>query len=65
MEYRDHEFRYDADNVADADTEYDRKLSDGKQYRQDRSVRPKRRKAPKATHPGCGMGARRNRRWAW
>ena len=65
MEYRDHEFRYDADNLLEPDAESVRQLSEGKQYRQQRSVRPKRRKAPKATHPGCGMGARRNRRWTW
>ena len=65
MEYRDHEFRYDAEDI-EPETEHIRQLSEGKQYSQKRSVhRPKRRKAPKAAHPGCGIGARRNHRWTW
>ncbi len=65
MQYRDHEFRYDADDLLEPDSEYVRQLSGGKQYRQKRSVQQKRRKSPKAVHPGCGMSARRNRRWSW
>ena len=64
MQYRDHEFRYDGENLGEPETESVRQLSDGKQYRQKRSARPKRRSA-KAAHPGCGIGARRNRRWTW
>ena len=65
MQYREQEFRYDAENLLEPDSNYVRELSDGRQYRQKRSASPKRRKSPKAAHPGCGMGARRNRRWTW
>jgi hypothetical protein len=65
MQYRDHEFRYDAENAGELESEFVRELSDGKQYKQKRSARPKRRRAARASHPGCGMGARRNRRWTW
>jgi hypothetical protein len=64
MQYRDHEFRYDAEQLLDIDSDY-AKTANGKQYVQKRSVRPKRRRSPKASHPGCGMGARRGRKWAW
>lgn len=65
MQYRDQEFRYDAENLLELESDFVRQLSDGKQYRQKRSSRPKRRSAAKAAQPGCGMGARRNRRWTW
>ncbi|HEX3599033.1 MAG TPA: hypothetical protein VHU84_02760 [Lacipirellulaceae bacterium] len=65
MQYRDIEFRYDADDLAEPDSDHVRHLSDGKNYSQKRSVRHTRRKSPKASHPGCGMGSRRNRRWTW
>ncbi len=39
MEYRDHEFRYDAENLFDADSDEVQKRVSGKQYRQQRSVR--------------------------
>jgi hypothetical protein len=65
MEYRDQEFRYDAERLFELESEFVRQHSEGKQYRQKRSTHPKRRKSPNATHPGCGMGARRNRRWDW
>ena len=65
MQYRDQEFRYDSDMNLELESEFVRELSQGKQYRQKRAASPKRRKAPKATHPGCGMASRRNRRWAW
>ena len=65
IQYRDREFRYDSDMLVELEAEFVRELSDGKQYRQKRSGTPKRRKAPKASHPGCGMGGRRNRRWTW
>ena len=65
IQYRDREFRYEADLLLELESAFVRELSDGKQYRQKRSGNPKRRKAPKASHPGCGMGGRRNRRWAW
>ena len=65
MEYRDQEFRYDADETMEPDTDHVRQVAGGKQYMQKRSARPKRRRSPKASHPGCGVGSRRNRRWTW
>jgi hypothetical protein len=65
MQYRDQEFRYDSDMQLELETEFVRELSQGKQYRQKRSGSPKRRRAPKATHPGHGIAGRRNRRWSW
>jgi hypothetical protein len=65
MQYRDQEFRYDSDMLHELETEFVRELSDGKQYRQKRSANPKRRRVPKAQHPGFGMAGRRNRRWSW
>ena len=65
MQYRELEFRYDADDLAEPDSEYVRQLSGGKHYSQKRSVRTKQRKSPKAAHPGCGIGGRRKRRWSW
>ena len=64
MQYRDHEFRYDSDSD-ELETEVVRQQIDGKQYRSKRSSKPSRRPAPKASHPGHGIGGRRNRRWAW
>jgi hypothetical protein len=65
IEYRDHAFSYDSETLLALESEFVRELSGGKQYRQRRSTTPKRRKAPKASRPGCGMGGRRNRRWTW
>jgi hypothetical protein len=65
MQYRDQEFRYDADMLVDLESQFVRELSDGKQYRQKRSGKPKRRKSPKASHPGYGFAGRRNRKWSW
>ena len=66
MEYRDHEFRYDAENLHELDEpDSVQQVANGKQYRQQRSARPKRRKSPKASHPGCGIGGRRKRQWNW
>jgi hypothetical protein len=65
IQYRDHEFRYDSDMLLELKTEFVRELSQRKQYRQKRSGSQKRRKAPNASHPGCGIGGRRNRRWTW
>ena len=64
MQYRDHEFRYDSDMLLELESQFVREQSENKQYRQKRS-RPKRRKVPKAIHPGCGISARRNHRWGW
>ena len=55
IQYRDQAFRYDSDTLLELETDFVRKLSEGKQYRQKRSTCPKRRKAPKASNPGCGM----------
>ncbi len=65
MQYRDQEFRYDADDATDPDSEYTRQLSNRKQYSQKRTPRLKRRKSAKSSHPGCGISARRNHRWSW
>jgi hypothetical protein len=65
IQYRDQAFRYDSDILLELETEFGRELSDGKQYRQKRSSNQKRRKAPKASSPGCGMAGRCNRRWSW
>jgi hypothetical protein len=65
IQYRDQAFRYDSDTLLELETEFVRELSEGKQYRQKRSSSPKRRKAPKASNPGCGMAGRCNRRWSW
>jgi hypothetical protein len=65
IQYREHEFRYDADALLELETDFVRELSEGKQYRQKRSANLKRRKAPKASNPGCGIAGRRNHRWSW
>lgn len=65
MQYRDLQFRYDADDLSEPDSESVRQNSDGKQYKQKRSAHPKRRRSAKAAHPGCGISARRNKRFTW
>jgi hypothetical protein len=65
IQYRDQAIRYDSDALLELETEFVRELSEGKQYRQKRLSGPKRRKAPKASNPGCGMAGRCNRRWSW
>lgn len=65
MQYRDLEFRYDADDTLEPDSEYTRQMASKKQYSQKRKPQLKRRKSAKSSHPGCGMGARRNHRWSW
>ncbi len=65
IQYRDQAFRYGSDTLLELETEFVRELSHGKQYRQKRSSTLKRRKAPKALRPGCGLAGRRNRRWSW
>jgi hypothetical protein len=64
MQYRDHEIRYDSDSE-ELETEASRQQNDGKQYRSKRSAKPKRHRSVKTTQPGCGISARRNRRWSW
>jgi len=64
MQYRDLEFQYELYGE-EPGTELAREQSAGKQYRSKRSAKPTRRKSPKASHPGHGIGGRRNRRWAW
>jgi hypothetical protein len=63
MQYREPEFQYEL--YGEELGELARQQSAGKQYRSKRSAKPKRRKAPKAAHPGHGMAGRRNHRWAW
>lgn len=65
MEYRDQEFRYDAERLFELESESSRQLSNDKQVCQKRSTRPKQRKSLKSAQPGCGISARRNKRWAW
>ena len=64
MQYRDLEFQYEVENE-ELGTELARQQTAGKQYRTKRSAHAIRRRTPKATHPGHGIGARRNRRWTW
>jgi hypothetical protein len=64
MQYRDQEIRYDSDSD-EIEAEGQRKQNDGKQYRTKRSAKPSRRGPAKSSHPGCGISARRNRRWSW
>jgi hypothetical protein len=65
MQYRDQDSRYDSDTLLELESELGREPSQGKHYRQKRSSSRKRRKAPKASHPGCGMAARGSRHWTW
>jgi hypothetical protein len=65
IQYRDHAFSYDSETLLELESEFVRETAGGKQYRQKRSSTQKRRKAPKASHPGCGMSARRNHQWNW
>lgn len=64
-EYRAQEFRYDSETLLEFEAELAREVGAGKEYRLKRSGSPKRRKAPKASYPGCGIAGRRNRRWSW
>ena len=65
MQYREHELRYEADNE-ELETEFVRQQAAGKQYRRKRSIHATRRRSAKnGSHPGCGISARRNRRWTW
>jgi hypothetical protein len=62
---RDQVYRYDSDTLLEIETELVREFADTKQHRPKRSSSSKRRKAPTASGPGCGMAGRRNRRWSW
>jgi hypothetical protein len=64
MQYRDPEFQYELYGE-EPGTELARQQAEAKQYRRKRSAKPKRRKMPKVSHPGHGMGGRRNHRWTW
>ena len=65
MQYRDQEFRYDAENLLELESDFVRQLSDGKQYRQKRSSRPKSPQHKQGSASRLRHGARRNRRWTW
>jgi hypothetical protein len=65
MKYRDRAFRYDSDMLQELESEFVRELSEGKQYSKKRSRSPKRRKAPRAIGPDCGIARRRQHRWSW
>lgn len=64
MQYRDLEIQYEVDNE-ELGSEFARQQSAGKQYRTKKTAKLLRRKVPKASHPGHGISARRNRHWAW
>ena len=64
MQYRDLEFQYELQGE-EIGTDSARQQSEGKEYRSKRSSKLARRKAPKVSHPGHGIGGRRNRRWTW
>lgn len=66
MQYRDSEIHYDSDSEK-LEAELTRDAADGKQYRRKRSARATRKRTAKrsASNPGCGIGARRQRRWTW
>jgi hypothetical protein len=64
MQYRDQEIRYDSDSE-EFESEVQRQQNEGKQYRTKRSAKPTRRRSAKGPQPGCGISARRNRRWSW
>jgi hypothetical protein len=65
IQYREQDSRYDSDTLLELESELGREPSQGKRYRQKRSSTRKRRKAPKASHPGCGIAGRGNRQWTW
>ena len=65
MQYRDLEFQYEVENEEQLGTDLARQQATGKDYRAKRSAKPSRRRSPKASHPGHGIGGRRNRRWSW
>ena len=63
--YRDQAFRYDSDTLLEIETELVREFTETKQHRPKRTGCSKRRKAPTASSPGCGMAGRCKRRWSW
>jgi hypothetical protein len=66
MQYRGREFQYDADNSEIEGESGSNQPSSGKQYRRKRSIQATRKRTSKnGSHPGCGIGARRNNRWTW
>jgi hypothetical protein len=66
MQYRGREFQYDADNSEIESESGSNQSSSGKQYRKKRAIQATRKRTPKSgSHPGCGIGARRNNRWTW
>lgn len=67
MEYRGQEFQYELDNI-ESETDSIRQQDVSKTYRRKRSLqanRSRKSKASASNRPGCGIGARRNRRWSW
>jgi hypothetical protein len=66
MQYRDSAIQYDSEHE-EFEAALVREPADGKQYRRKRSMRATRRRSSKsaASNPGCGMGARRQKRWTW
>lgn len=66
MQYRGHDFKYDAES-GESDADGTQEQPPRQQYSRKRSIRATRRRNSKkpANQPGCGIGARRNNRWAW
>jgi hypothetical protein len=65
MEYRGQEFQYELENI-DQETDAIRQQELAKTYRTKRSLNSNRRRKTKSpAAPGCGIGARRHRRWTW
>jgi hypothetical protein len=52
----------DEDNESMIDGDFVGRFPGRKRHGRNRCVRQKRRKVPKASHPGCGIGSRRMRR---
>jgi hypothetical protein len=65
MKYRGQEFQYDTEVAAFESNDQNHDSSGDKQYRRKRSIKATRRRSKNASHPGCGIGARRNNRWTW
>ena len=66
MQYRDSAIQYDAE-LEELEAGFLREPTDGKQYRRKRSMRATHRRSSKSavSIPGCGIGARRQKRWTW
>jgi hypothetical protein len=65
MQYRESDLIYETESEEQIGDSARQPLI-GKQYRDKRPMRVRRRPAKfSSSHPGCGMGARRKHRWTW